>query len=417
MVFVAAQAPHLQAQGSAGPPLLLFSTSDVADLAAAPAEVHAQFNHIRGRRETAAVRAVSIANFAAAVHAATIRLELDGRTIIVDRDVQERTDEGKDSKEFWEGTSVNGDELGLLFWQGRLSGRLLTQDKYYKIQRLKGSLFALIEIKQLDTSLGCDTPEGGRGEATVQRGAYAPGSLLESVGVSKSSSTQQYTRVLVVYTDAALDAFVVLENLTDGVAWAFWDIDKAFDETDAYTRPKHVGTEWISFDEPASWDSSSVIWEGELPDFDDEIFELREQYTADIVMLILEDETSVPCCRGSARTADVTDINDAIIYVDVPYVDSPRYYSTVHEVGHMFGAYHTDGYRIKSAVNSSDVRKVCFDDPPHNTLQRDTETLMRNVSGSYEGRVRYFSSYETPRVTDTVGELLRCTKSALFEQV
>ncbi len=221
--------------------------------------------------------------------------------------MQERTDEGKDSKEFWEGTSVNGDELGLLFWQGRLSGRLRTPDKDYKIQRLKGSLFALIEIKRLDTP-DCDTPEDSRGEATVQRGAYAPGSPLESVGVSKSSSTQQYTRVLVVYTDDALDAFVLLENLTDGVAWAFWDMDKAFDETDAYTRPKHVGTEWISYDEPASWTNSNDIWFDTLPDFDDEISDLREEYTADIVMLIVENGSTANPPRGSSRVILPTDI-------------------------------------------------------------------------------------------------------------
>ena len=323
MAFVVTQAPPLQAQEAAGP-LHLFSTSDAVDLPTTRTEVHAKLNKIRSRRATAAARAISIANVASAVQAATIQLELDGRTITVDREVQERVDEGKDSKQFWEGRSKSGDELGLLFRQGRLSGRLLTGDKVYKIQRLEESLHALIEIKRLDTALGCDVPKHGTGEAAVQRGAYAPGSPLESVGVSKLS-TQQDTRVLVVYTDDAEDELGSLENLTDEVGWAFWYMDKAFDETDAVTRPKHVGTEWISFQEPASWDDADEIWLDELPDFDNEIFGLREEYTADVVMLILKDGSSTPCCRGSVRAILPTDIDDAIFYVEADIVGSPVY--------------------------------------------------------------------------------------------
>ena len=137
MVFVTIEASGIQAQDlPTKSPFHLFSTSDAVDEAVVSSEVRERLSKVRNRRATAAARAVSITNFTDAVHAATIRFELDGRTITVDRDVQERVDEDKDSKLFWEGKSKSGDELGLLLRQGRLSGRVLTQGKDYKIQRL-----------------------------------------------------------------------------------------------------------------------------------------------------------------------------------------------------------------------------------------------------------------------------------------
>ena len=199
--------------------------------------------------------------------------------------------------------------------------------------------------------------------------------------------------MLVLYTDDALDAFGSLENLTDEVGWAFWYMDKVFDETDAVTRPKHVGTAWISFDEPASWTNSNDIWIDELPDFDNEIFERRDDYDADIVMLILENGSTASPPRGSSRTDNVTDIDDAIFYVDAEYVGSPVFYTTAHEMAHMFGSPgdHSDGYIIKDAAGN-DVREACF--MQHPTLHRTTRTIMYEGTGSvYERRARYYSSF------------------------
>ena len=392
VAFVVLQAPGIQAQDlPTKSPFLLFSTSDAVDLPATRTEVHAKLNKIRSRRQTATARAVSIANVASAVQAATIRLELDGRTITVDRDRLEHLDEGKDRKQLWQGRSNRGDELDLLLWRGRLSGRLRTHDQAYKIRFLEESLFALIEIAQLDpTPLGCDTPEAGTSEAVLQQGAYTLVSPLESVGISKSSSAQQDTRVLAVYTDDALDEYNSLQDLETDITWGLLDAKTAFSRTEAVTRPKHVGTEWISFQEPASWSSSSVIWQDSLPPFDAEIYDLREEYEADVVMLILKDGSTSPCCRGSSRAILPTDIDDAIFYVDTPYVDHTEFYTPAHEIGHIFGAFHGDGYFIKD-TSGDDVFEVCFTN--HQTTYRTTRTLMFDgTGGTYERRALFYSS-------------------------
>ena len=139
LLLVLIAVPRIHAQAPTTSPFHLFSTSDAVDLSTTftEVEVHAHLSKIRSRRQTAAVRTVSITNFAGAVRAATIRMELEGQTILIDRDLEERIGEGQDRKHFWEGSSASGDELDLLFWRGRLSGQLRTNDKDYTIRPLK----------------------------------------------------------------------------------------------------------------------------------------------------------------------------------------------------------------------------------------------------------------------------------------
>ncbi len=187
--------------------------------------------------------------------------------------------------------------------------------------------------------------------------------------------------VLVAYTQAADDAVVDIEGL---VALAFEEANLSYQQSDVPVELNLTSTTQVDYDES---NSGYITHRDRLVDTDDgeldDLHTLRDQESADIVVLFLDDGQY--CGLAGDINAD-EDRAFALVYHEC----ATGYYSFGHELGHLFGARHD--------VDTSDDPFEYGHGFSHDT---DWRTIMAYSSGcSGCPRLNYWSSPDL--VLDTV---------------
>ena len=195
--------------------------------------------------------------------------------------------------------------------------------KLYRVRPISGGLHALIEVNL--ANFPSDHPPSFNKIEKAPHGIFAPQNKDKRDAGSCSAD------VIVAYT-AQADS--LSGNITSLIQLAIDEANQSYINSGIGLKLNLVKTVKVNYNESAnSYDKILSDFAGNGDGQMDEIHSLRDQYGADICILIMN--KSDYCGLADAILA-----NRSTAFAIVHYDCATGYYSFAHEIGHLFGARH-----------------------------------------------------------------------------
>lgn len=239
----------------------------------------------------------------------------------------------------WAGPMRNGVGWTQLVLSERgITGWLRQNSLLFKFESLGGGYQAIIRLDP-SKAIPEHPAEYTSGALTDTTGRRTKSSIIpdgESSFVTKSetNSGSADIGVLVVYTQAAENAANNIEDLIDtGIDEA----NQSYSNSNIYASVYEAHTAQVNYDESGrSYTQHVDALKSTSDGVMDNVHSLRNQYLADVVILIVDDDEY--CGRASLPILAST--TTAFAAVHHACVTGPVYYSLAHEIGHLQGARH-----------------------------------------------------------------------------
>ena len=328
---------------------------------------------IRGRRVKVDVSAVAGVDLPDGAEAIELNLFTDNKFEAVRKHFKRR-----DKNHFtWVG-KVSDDPLStvvLVGGDGHMRGLVFAHGKHFSIQGADAASQEIVEVDQRAfPKENCDQPPPRGGAAQT-----APSLLTYPDALADTGSTID---VLVVYTPAAASAAGGETGMLDLIDLAIATTNDTYENSGITPRLNLVHAEEISYvekDQTWNTDLSRLSGVGETGHYMDNVHTLRDTYSADVVVLLIDNPTSCGLAYISATAPSA--------FAVVAWDCAVSNYSFGHEIGHLQGARH-DLYvdPIKTGYNHGDVDL---------TLRRRTVMAYNNqcdAYGVYCTRLPYWSN-------------------------
>lgn len=223
----------------------------------------------------------------------------------------------------WTGSEKqSGGDVLLLQTKDGIAGSIHLEESILTVQPVGGGVHAVFEKKVAD--FPPEHPEGA--QIPENQGA----ALQDAPPVSADQAA--VVTLLIAYTKKVARARPNPAANVVGLAVA--ETNKSFVDSGVPNLSVEVVHVYeTSYEEDATWDNHLIFLAGANDGKLDEVHVLRDQYEADVVLLIMDDDDY--CGMASAIPADA-----ATAFAVVHYGCATGYYSFGHELGHLFGARH-----------------------------------------------------------------------------
>ncbi|MET0028816.1 MAG: M12 family metallo-peptidase [Candidatus Thiodiazotropha sp.] len=241
-----------------------------------------------------------------------------------------------DSEYTWIGTlsGIPGGAV-LIVSNGMVTGTLRSNEGLYRIQPIDNKIHALIKVdEKIIHDDDCESETSLIASPGHIKGIIDNDGIIEGRNYSIFSNVVSNIDVLVLVTRNAEISYG--DNIYKLVQLAVAETNTGFDNSNIDIRLKLAGMRPVSSSFDESNMSLSQILYYMLVDFDyylNDIDELRKQYSADIVVLVVGEGES--CGRAAAINARASNA-----FAVVRYNCMTGNYTFGHEIGHLLGARH-----------------------------------------------------------------------------
>ncbi|WP_337871642.1 zinc-dependent metalloprotease [Ignavibacterium sp.] len=247
-----------------------------------------------------------------------------------------------ENHQIWIGKNHTEEYTILTQIEDKITGTIVCNNQKYKIEPLGEGIHIIIKFNE--KKLPIDHPdyediEDKDGELRI-----------EDDFNFDAGSQPQYYDILVAYTQSAANVSGDIGGL---IQTAINEANLSYSESQIYLVPNLVHTVLVNYDENRDYQTIVNHFRNSTDGYMDEIHSLRNQYKADICVLIVNNDDFC----GIAYTIGASESNAFCV---VHYDCATGYYSFGHEIGHLQGARHdklTDptgtyehGYRYKPAA-------------------------------------------------------------------
>lgn len=227
----------------------------------------------------------------------------------------------------WTGKSLDGDKITLIKSPRGISGTVTVDNRVYKLQPNKSLGHIFIEL-----------------DPANQPSEHAPGYQPSSPSFSMSEqllATQNYQTalatnaqsnisLLVLYTAAAAQKSADINSLID---LAVVETNQGYQNSGVNAAVSLAHVAQVNYTEAANSATDLNRLAAKNDGYMDEAHTLRDQYAADVVVLIND-------VNGYCGQADAIGANASTAFAMVDYNCATGYYSFGHEIGHLQGARH-----------------------------------------------------------------------------
>ncbi|PIW98499.1 MAG: hypothetical protein COZ80_10295, partial [Ignavibacteria bacterium CG_4_8_14_3_um_filter_37_9] len=232
----------------------------------------------------------------------------------------------------WSGEN-NGNNIILIIRGEKITGSVTFQKEKYKIEPLGNGLHVLIKFDE--TKLPPEHPESfesgylGISDSTV----YNKYDLKKNNKINmlnKATTTTTTIDVFVAYTQSASDASGDIAGL---IQLAIEETNQSYSNSDISINLNLAYTTLVSYTESGSFDTDINRFINPSDGYMDNIHTLRNQYYADVCVLIINNDAYCGLAAG-------INVNESAAFCVVHYDCATGYYSFGHEIGHLQGARH-----------------------------------------------------------------------------
>lgn len=213
-----------------------------------------------------------------------------------------------------------------------VTGTLRAGSAIYHFEPIGGGLHALIRAAAFPN--GDDSPDGPSGGLQELRAAPTRDAPVQQVGLATTSVSPRID-VLVVYTQAVANAVADIQGL---IQLAIDESNTSYANSSIALTVASVHSAQVTYTETGRTYAQHVAALQSISDgIMDNVHALRDQYSADVVVLLVSDFDDVPSLCGRASTIYA---NAASAFAAVRYDCATGNYSFAHEIGHLQGARH-----------------------------------------------------------------------------
>ena len=307
----------------------LFAPAIEADLA--PGQARTRLTAARARAYAADVRIVRLPAAARLEALSALTFDVGNGKPLVARRVRF---EDRGAVTFtWTGAFADdGGQVLLSFDRGDVVGGIQTREAAYTIEPLGGGLHALV---RLDQSMlpECSTPETAPSAVPgLNRNPFEPNAPRFSVSGSASPQTTATIKVLVAYTPAVATASGNVTALVNGAIQAANDVHTNSDVDVVLVKAHQVQ---VAYTETGAHSTAISRLVNQSDGYMDNLHTLRNQYDADVVVL-LSNENDSGSGGQAAGIGVVATGGFAVVEWDLAIGN----FTFAHEIGHLVGGHH-----------------------------------------------------------------------------
>jgi len=208
-----------------------------------------------------------------------------------------------------------------------LAGSITFENKTYEIQELGNGIHAIYEI---DPSV---FPEDGPSIVPSEKNPHAPADNPPLSNTDDGSIID----VLVVYTQ---NAAIASPNIELNIQLAIDQTNQSYANSNINQRVRLVHTEQVVYSESTDFGTTVERLKNQSDGYIDEVHSLRNNYGADLSMLIVENMSDDFCGMGYLMTDSLRSNSFEQYAFSVVRLDCLTSYSPAHEMGHNMGAHH-----------------------------------------------------------------------------
>ena len=218
-------------------------------------------------------------------------------------------------------------DVVLVVEQGEAMGTVRTTSGLYRIEPLGRGLYAVVRVDE-----SAFPPDDDESQMIIDEPRRLPGAAASPAGPSHlgAPATTLNYKVLVAYTPAAAAA---AGNIGLLINTAISETNSAYSNSGITPRVQLAHSVQVSYTESGSHDTDLTRFRGTADGYMDNVHALRNQYRADVMVLLINN-TSL-CGLASAIPATAT-----TAFATVHYDCATGNYSFGHEIGHLQGARH-----------------------------------------------------------------------------
>lgn len=214
--------------------------------------------------------------------------------------------------------------------EGQVYGTIRVNGELYKIKPITGNQHAIekMDLNNMPQDHADDWHEVESAAPSYQPIAFTPVDVAPVDQIQASAARTM--KALVVYTSAAKSQ---AGNITALIDLAMSETNTGYANSSINGGIELVHSYQISYTESSSSATDTSRLAGKSDGYMDDVHAKRDQYGADIVLLV--EDVNGSCGRADAIMATAS---DAFAIVD--WDCATGYYSTGHEIGHLLGARH-----------------------------------------------------------------------------
>jgi hypothetical protein len=228
----------------------------------------------------------------------------------------------------WIGNNQNGDSVTLVQSIKGVTGTIRFENSLFKLAPTNENNHTITEINEKNIP---DEHQAGFSE-TVQSNPVAlnfNGVIDNNLAMSSALATSDI-KLLVVYTSTAKSKVADINSLID---LAITETNTGYSNSGINANVSLVHKAQVSYTEASDSSTDLTRLAATNDGYMDEVHTLRDQYAADVVVLVND-------VNGYCGQADAIGANAASAFVIVDYDCATGYYSFGHEIGHLQGARH-----------------------------------------------------------------------------
>jgi len=259
-------------------------------------------------------------------------LQLGERTILINK---ERVDSRRSNSYTFVGSNNEGDRILLSVLENDIQGLIETTNGIFSIMTIGNNEYAIVQVDQSKLKDGCGQLKfKGFSNTNYKKNLNIEIEGIDATKFSTHGATRAYTckiRVLVAYTPAAM---LSVSNIENTILTAVDVTNQSFNNSGINYQIElaYAGlTNYTQYNFSTDLQRIRVNGDGYM----DEIHGLRDKYSADVVVLLIND----PAFCGLATDIFVT-ASGAFCAVSTISDCATTYYSFGHEIGHLVGCRH-----------------------------------------------------------------------------
>lgn len=227
-------------------------------------------------------------------------------------------------------TGENDENSIILVFTGEdITGSILIKTEKYKIESLGNGIQVLIKFDETNLPPEhCENLETSFPDTL--KSSEEKHELENNINRLDKVTTTTTISVLVAYTQSAANASGNIQGL---IQLAVSEANQSYSNSDVSINMNLVHSTLVNYTESGNFDTDLNRFINPSDGYMDNIHSLRNQYSADVCVLIINDDAYC----GAAPDINV---DENLAFCAVYYQCATGYYSFAHEIGHLQGAHH-----------------------------------------------------------------------------
>jgi hypothetical protein len=289
-----------------------------------------RFDAIKARPTAISTRLIQLQNLTVLSSQRQLRIFIPGVGQLIA--TATRIEQRETSKVFWNGVlQDNKNPLFFTVVDGDVTGMIHTDRSVFSIEPLGAGHHVLIALDQ--SKFGPDDPPeaSSKSQPNKNHDSQAPGTQLSKSFGEASTTSGPVIDLLVAYTQTVANAS---GNISSLIGACIQSTNTTFTNSNVNAEVALVHSVQVSYTESGSTTTDVTKLQGTSDGDMDNIHSLRDQYGADIVVLLIADAANA---LGEAYDIEVSSSGAFCVVEDNAAVGN---YTFAHEIGHLVGCRH-----------------------------------------------------------------------------